>query len=488
VNPGAVRNKAGDALASPVLREAAMDMFAADPLVEEKRVEEERFASAYLPGEIAEPFPQEAFAAEILPEEEPPAPPVSLPGAVPVPPAGGAAAVRRLAIHLASVVPRSWNRRHMLLAGAAVIALGAAGIGFCMWPGTPVATAPQQAGAAGVGPMPLAPSATLARVPTTPAEPSTRQKYAPQRQDQQLQQLLALRGGDAASAASAPDREGPSGRDQPPSGYVASEPGANRESSSAAPLAVAAASPAAMGMPASARESSPPPAATPTVIPDPAAGLSPAPPKPPAPPRADMPADPVKTASLLQPGPMTTADQVQVLEVVTQMAAMVRDLRAEQVQQRTDFAKAEGDMAARLTDFERRLALAEAGRAMAVAREAGAPPAAPATLAATVAATAPASPASSPGQNAAGAGSTPPVQVTPAAAAAPAADKGAAKRYRVQAASPGLALLAEIDRGGGDGAQIQILVGDTIPGYGKVAAIGQRGTAWVVTTEHGDIQ
>ena len=468
-----------------------MDMFAADPLVEEKRVEEERFASAYLPGEIAEPFPQEAFAAEILPEEEPPAPPVSLPGAVPVPPAGGAAAVRRLAIHLASVVPRSWNRRHMLLAGAAVIALGAAGIGFCMWPGTPVATAPQQAGAAGVGPMPLAPSATLARVPTTPAEPSTRQKYAPQRQDQQLQQLLALRGGDAASAASAPDREGPSGRDQPPSGYVASEPGANRESSSAAPLAVAAASPAAMGMPASARESSPPPAATPTVIPDPAAGLSPAPPKPPAPPRADMPADPVKTASLLQPGPMTTADQVQVLEVVTQMAAMVRDLRAEQVQQRTDFAKAEGDMAARLTDFERRLALAEAGRAMAVAREAGAPPAAPATLAATVAATAPASPASSPGQNAAGTGSTPPVQVTPAAvAAAPAAafDKGAAKRYRVQAASPGLALLAEIDRGGGDGAQIQILVGDTIPGYGKVAAIGQRGTAWVVTTEHGDIQ
>ena len=66
-----------------------MDMFAADPLVEEKRVEEERFASAYLPGEIAEPFPEEAFAEEIFAEEEPPAPPVSLPGAVPVPPAGG---------------------------------------------------------------------------------------------------------------------------------------------------------------------------------------------------------------------------------------------------------------------------------------------------------------------------------------------------------------------------------------------------------------
>ena len=199
-----------------------------------------------------------------------------------------------------------------------------------------------------------------------------------------------------------------------------------------------------------------------------------------------MPGDPVKTASILQPGPMTTADQVQVLEVVTQMAAMVRDLRAEQAQQRTDFAKAEGDMAARLADFERRLALAEAGSAMAVARAAGVPPAA--TASGEAAAAAPASPASSPGQNAAGAGSTPPVQVTPTPAPVAASDKGAAKRYRVQAASPGLALLAEVDRGGGDGAQLQILVGDTIPGYGKVAAIGQRGTAWVVTTEHGDIQ
>ena len=83
---------------------------------------------------------------------------------------------------------------------------------------------------------------------------------------------------------------------------------------------------------------------------------------------------------------------------------------------------------------------------------------------------------------------TAPVAVTPVAAALPASDKGPAKRYRVQAASPGLALLAEIDRGGGDGAQLEVLVGDTVPGYGKITSIGQRGTAWVVTTEHGNIQ
>jgi hypothetical protein len=56
-------------------------------------------------------------------------------------------------------------------------------------------------------------------------------------------------------------------------------------------------------------------------------------------------------------------------------------------------------------------------------------------------------------------------------------------KYRVQAASPGLAMLAEVDRGGGDGAQVQVTVGDDLPGYGKVKSVSQRGTSWVVTTE-----
>jgi hypothetical protein len=64
----------------------------------------------------------------------------------------------------------------------------------------------------------------------------------------------------------------------------------------------------------------------------------------------------------------------------------------------------------------------------------------------------------------------------------------AVKLYRVQAASPGLALLAQVDRGGGEGAQIQVAVGDSVPDYGRVKSISQKGTAWVVTTEHGPIQ
>jgi hypothetical protein len=51
-----------------------------------------------------------------------------------------------------------------------------------------------------------------------------------------------------------------------------------------------------------------------------------------------------------------------------------------------------------------------------------------------------------------------------------------------------LALLAQVDRGGGDGAQMQVVVGDTVPDYGRVKSIAQKGTSWVVTTEHGAIQ
>jgi hypothetical protein len=198
------------------------------------------------------------------------------------------------------------------------------------------------------------------------------------------------------------------------------------------------------------------------------------------------PGDPATVAGELRPAPLTPADEVQVLELVTQMAAMVRDLRAQHAQLRADFGKAAADNAARLADFERRLALAEARHALSAAQVAGEP------LASGPPASAPA-PA---GEALAATGSTTgqagwvttPAAVTPVAAALPASDKGPAKRYRVQAASPGLALLAEIDRSGGDGAQLEVLVGDTIPGYGKITSIGQRGTAWVVATEHGNIQ
>jgi hypothetical protein len=470
-----------------------------------------------------------------------------------------------------------WRRRHILLAVAAVIALGAVGASaFLVSPYNHLYPAPQMASAvrhwaaaAGVElPEPLAPAASLAGVPVSPAEPVVRETHQPKKKDQQLQELLALHGGapasaqidgqpgngpppatDAAGKASAGSVNPPAasalparghdpggiGRDEPPPGYVPTEPGSHPSSPPAAsgvpPPPVAAAGPsspapsqtpqrplpadgaappktapvlpapgeaphdataavvAALPKPAEATPSSPvaqPPAAVPARM----EASAPASPTEQTPghrvpgveahgagsPAATSAADPVKTVGELRPAPLAPQEQVQVLELVTQIAAVVRDLRTQDTQLRADFGKAAADNAARLADFERRLGLAEARHAVSAAREAGESPAPPATSA-----TAPTAATAARVQTA-------PVQLTRAEVVPAASDQGAARRYRVQAASPGLALLAEIDRGGGDGAQRQVLVGDTIPGYGRIKAIGQRGTAWVVETEHGNIQ
>ena len=426
-----------------------------------------------------------------------------------------------------------WKRRQTLLLGAAVIALGTAGASaFLVSPYNRVYPVPQMAStvrhwAAEMGirrTEPLAPAASLAGVPTEPAEPVIREKYQPKRKDQQLQEVLALQ----SRASEGPQRDGqstngppatapaspapgqgaqPSGRDAPPLGYVPSEPGSNPTSSPAAPgvqpavEATGAAPPSPAAGPPALRGDEPPKDATAAVL----ASLGQAPQTPRSSPSSPAPSgqtdappppalpvtlrDPVETAGELHPAPLTPADQVQVLELVTQMAAVVRDLRVQQTQLHADFGKTAAENATRLADFERRLALAEARHALSAAQIAGeplasVPPAsAPAPAGEALAANGP-----SAGRAGLATAMTTPVMVTPAAAAVPGSDKGPAKRYRVQAASPGLALLAEIDRGGGDGAQLEVLVGDAVPGYGKITSIGQRGTAWVVTTEHGNIQ
>ena len=62
---------------------------------------------------------------------------------------------------------------------------------------------------------------------------------------------------------------------------------------------------------------------------------------------------------------------------------------------------------------------------------------------------------------------------------------GGSARYRVTAASPGLAMLSLLDRSGGEGSQLQVAVGDPVPGYGRVTAIQQRGSSWIVQTDKG---
>lgn len=339
---------------------------------------------------------------------------------------------------------------------------------------------PRQAGALrpGVGASaaspdsPQPPQGPAARSATTPAAPTGR------------------------PGAPAQQPAAPNASSEVPPGYVPSEPGI-------APLPVPPATDAAPAVPAPAPLVAEAPQPQPAVPSQRAGGMEPRPslasaPSPvhdvtgtvlsslsppakplaeaarspaPVPPPAPAPAiDPVGIARNLHAAPMTPSDQVQVLNLVTEMATMLRDLRTQDAQLRADFSKSAADTAARLADFERRLALAEARTAVTAARDVAEPALSPPPAV---------PPAPAP---------TAPMVLTRVETILPGSAAGPARRYRVQAASPGLAMLAEIDRGGGDGAQLQVAVGDSIPGYGKIKSIAQRGTSWVVTTENGAIQ
>jgi hypothetical protein len=179
-----------------------------------------------------------------------------------------------------------------------------------------------------------------------------------------------------------------------------------------------------------------------------------------------MPKDAVAAIAALRPAPMTDAQQVQVLDLVTQLGTLVRDQRAQIAQLRQDQQNLGERVDGSLNDFTRRISLSEARGALgAASTEARVTP--------------PALPAPSP---------TPVVARVPVPVAATAPADTGPHRYHVQAASPGLAMLSELDASGGEQRQLPISPGDTVPGWGKVVSISQRGTAWVVKTDRGLIQ
>jgi hypothetical protein len=63
----------------------------------------------------------------------------------------------------------------------------------------------------------------------------------------------------------------------------------------------------------------------------------------------------------------------------------------------------------------------------------------------------------------------------------------AKRNYRIQAASPGLAMLTAVD-GSPDDRPVEVAIGTELPGYGKVRSIEQHGQSWVVKAERGSIQ
>jgi hypothetical protein len=352
-----------------------------------------------------------------------------------------------------------------LLSGVAIVGIVVvAGGAFVLSPYNHLVSVPRRvsstvhdlAASAGINlNQPFAPSASLANV-KLPSQPSAVvvPRYVPTPRDQDLSEILAMRGGPAspaspaipvappqpAKAALVPIAVTPGPNPAPPvpsvpADYVPHEPGTTIAAASP-PQAVSASAPApappkppsnditqAVVAAATGHADLPPKVASESApehagVPVPTAQEQP---KPAITVTTTAAPDAATQALHLRVAPMSGQDQVQVLELVTQMAAMVRDLKTQSESLRADFATTAADNKARLADFDRRIDLAEARNAVAAAGSAGNPAAG-----ATGTPSGPAPATVQPGMAAT------PVAVTRPDAALSSASPVAAARYRVE--------------------------------------------------------
>ena len=185
--------------------------------------------------------------------------------------------------------------------------------------------------------------------------------------------------------------------------------------------------------------------------------------------------NPLIVAAELRAAPLSQQEQIQVVGLVKELGAQLRDTRTEVAQLRATVAQLLERVETKTTEFENRLGLAEAGTVLAASARAGHPETHGPVSSAT-----PAFRTVSAGR----AVSQPvPAPVTPAASAS-----RTVKDYRIQGASPGLAVLSVLNPALGGPTVIEVATGSEVPGVGRIKAIFQRGTAWVVQTDAGVIQ
>lgn len=210
---------------------------------------------------------------------------------------------------------------------------------------------------------------------------------------------------------------------------------------------------------------------------------------PPATPNASAPAasvDPTVTAAAVQAAPLSTTQQVQLLDLVKNLGAQLRDTRTEVTQLRTTVVQLSGTVETKINDFDGRLSMAEATTILQSSARAGAPIATP------VAPVMPAAPAARPVPAV-----VPSARLTNRASFAPdspvapltqAGERHSPKDYTIRGASPGLAVVAAVNPAPGSPSVFELAVGDSVPGLGHVKRVYQRGTSWAVDTDGGTIQ
>jgi len=199
-------------------------------------------------------------------------------------------------------------------------------------------------------------------------------------------------------------------------------------------------------------------AATPASVPKPveAAAALPAPVSPAVPAEAPLPG-------------FSSAQQLGgTLALVNQIALLVHDMHDENIKYRAQMTTLSSTMQARESDTERRLRLAEARSSIAAAIDAGREPAPALALA-------------EPDQDPAAVGG---VRAPVRTASAP----RSVRDYRIRKASHNYAVLVDLSAPPDQAVPREVVVGDQVPGVGRVTAIAVRGGVWVVQTDHGVIQ
>jgi len=156
------------------------------------------------------------------------------------------------------------------------------------------------------------------------------------------------------------------------------------------------------------------------------------------------------------------------LALVNQIALLVHDMHDENIKYRAQMTTLSSTVQARESDIERRLRLAEARSSIAAAIDAGREPAPALALA-------------EPDQDPAAVGG---VRAPVRTASAP----RSVRDYRIRKASYNYAVLVDLSAPPDQAVPREVVVGDQVPGVGRVTAIAVRGGVWVVQTDHGVIQ
>jgi len=348
----------------------------------------------------------------------------------------------------------------------------------------------------------MAPSAALATAP--PREAPNVSRDRPLVHDtlrDEVTEIVSFRGGDKADGATAKAN----GAAMAPSGDAAQAPKAEASATEAPAAETRGTAEPAPAHPASetsaappvAPESTPPPAIDQAKAVDVARAPTSHPAAPPpsaptpsavardlAPPAAALPAEPGLGAAAkiearladLESAVKDRSDEerarveaekaeTQTLEKITQLGALVTRLTG-QVKDLQDKVQTLSTGAnEKFADLTRRVALGEANRAVASAESAGS-----------------AGSAASTQEKGSADGSEAQERTRMKVAAA-----DVKRTYRIQAASPGLAMLAAVD-GSPDDRPVEVAIGTELPGYGKVVSIEQHGEAWVVKADRGSIE